>query len=175
MSEELETLMQRMRTYNMRAAMDANGNPVLTHISNNPKLTYISVEDFLIKVKEKGWELDTHSLVINTEPEPETPTPSGTEDAVRCGHTGPGEVRCDDIKGHEGPHCNPDLTMGWDDDLNLVELEPAIPTIWMKEELDMLGYRDLQKLAHLYDDVPSNQSTVALRSALEGKPKLKKV
>jgi hypothetical protein len=165
-----------MRTYNMRAAMDANGNPVLTHISNNPKLTYISVEDFLAKVEERGWKLDAHSLVINTEPEPTAPTsdPENTGDTVRCGHKGPDDVRCTDVEGHEGPHSNIDtLLMGWDDDLNLVDLEPAVPTIWMKEELADLGYRDLQKLAHFYDDVPSNQSTVALRSALEGKPKPK--
>lgn len=169
-NEKLEALRQRMRTYNMRTALDANGNPVLTHVANNPKLAYIALEDFLTKVEERGWELDTHSLVIDEKPDPTPGTPAPATDL--CGHMGPDDTPCTDVKDHSGPHSNPDVLLtGWDDDLNLIEIEPEVPTIWMKEELADLGYRGLQQLAKLYDDVSGAQSAEALRTALEGKPK----
>jgi len=138
----IEQLRETVKVRHLRAAIDAAGIPRLTSVQNAPKLQYISLEDFLTALEEKGMSIDPVSLNITekgAEPRTPEPPPPGADEEI--------------------PPAEP-IT------------PPAEPTdVWSESELAALGYRALQQLAKAYDDVSGAQSTAALRTALLGKPK----
>lgn len=50
------------------------------------------------------------------------------------------------------------------------EPKPAVAT-WTKEELELLSWNDIRKLAAKYDDVPGNKGRDYITKKLIGKPK----
>lgn len=127
---------------------DASGNVQLTSVRNLINTEYIAVEDYV-----KALEADEATIMPDTL---EIITLDDIPDAPDT--TPPAEDT-------PAPAASEDKTPAEDTP------PPEPPATWTEADLKKLSYRDLQKLAKLYDDVHGNQGTDHMVATLIGKPR----
>ncbi len=127
---------------------DASGDVQLTSVRNLINTEYIAVEDYVkaLEADEKMIMPDTLEIIA-LDDIPDAPATPPAEDTPPPAATSEDKASAEDTP------------------------PPEPPATWTEEDLKKLSYRDLQKLAKLYDDVHGNQGTDHMVETLIGKPR----